>query len=89
MRDWLKVFNKEVQQFIYIVHVLFFVIHINNGRIVERTVDCHLKSMESWIATEEIQYLPKFKNSKTSYSSIRVQGNGIRLHEILMYKTLF
>jgi hypothetical protein len=37
----------EVQQFIYIVHVLFFVIHINNGRIVERTVDYHLKSMES------------------------------------------
>ena len=56
---------EQVQQFIYIVHVLFFVIHINNGRIVERTVDCHLKSMESWIATEEIQYLPKFKNSKT------------------------
>jgi hypothetical protein len=39
--------------------------NINNGRIVERTVDCHLKSMESWIATEEIQYLPKFKNSNT------------------------
>ena len=46
---------EQAQQFIYIVHVLCFVIHINNGKSVERTVDCHLKRMESWIATEEIQ----------------------------------